>query len=280
MARKSKAWKVTAYPTWRSPASPCFSTLPLELSNIRPQRDPKEVYFDYFYPWVRTAHANLVNVLQMESQWEAPLPMDLPDDPMCQSFEGFVVDASPCQEPALWLLAAVTLSLSTHILPESATFSLISEVFDRSNDMVDEGRYSTSNLAGRLKADIGYWQYFARSRGLHHNLTGETFQLESLPVDEREHLLYLLFDVIGRKKNVDENFWRCSLFTVATVPVTRVIVTSLLSMGVKVLSRAADSRLSFAEDLRLETKLWNSLLSSSSVLLWKEKNSLKAGSNR
>jgi hypothetical protein len=160
------------------------------------------LYSHYFYPWMRS-HSELVKTKVMENRW--PAQAALRNDACAQpvSYDGFIPDGSPCAEPALWLLAAVVAALSAVLgpvpakadisdlkafaqtsenepgdgtkvaqprsMPRLQAIALVAEVFDSAAaaQWMKRGQaFSTRCFAARLRADMGFWEAFARERGL------------------------------------------------------------------------------------------------------------------
>jgi hypothetical protein len=223
-------------------AAPAWSKDPEAASRLRKLSGLSTaftLYSHYFYPWMR-AHAVLVDAAAMEKMW--PVQPALRNDPHSQpvSYDGFIPDGSPCTEPALWLLGAVVAALAAvleRVQPaedgqeddaasgvagnravradcgsrSSPTLPLIAQVFDiaASSQWMKKGEsYSLKCFAARLRADVGFWEAFARERGLGAAAADRAAQLEgegdmaTAPDDSRQgDLSRLLVWLIGARSS-------------------------------------------------------------------------------
>lgn len=247
-ARISKVWKVAAYPTPGENRPPnlisefSYSDEPdngetpgRELQKALRTNFPHKVYFNYFYNWVRDKHKDLVDVQEIQSQRGNSLHVEPSESQVFSNFEGFEVDGSSSSEPSLWLLAAVAMSLSTHISPESATFAMVAEAFDREGERASitiDYYYSNGPRTSRLKADLGYWRYFAQTRGLHLSLSNDRFATDSLSTAERDELYNLVVWLIGIPQI--DSWSQTNTVVKINSKVGEVIVQSLVTMRLQI----------------------------------------------
>ncbi|KAH7134172.1 hypothetical protein EDB81DRAFT_858821 [Dactylonectria macrodidyma] len=131
-----------------------------------------QVYYGYYYPWVDT-HSKLVDPATMEQKWYFRNGLDTSDIP-CTNYDGIRVDDSYCDCKALWLLSAVNAAIIRNFTPAAASFTLISEIFDRDRGLNGTHAYSEGIYSARLKADLGYWTSFAKMRGMLDDLSNDS----------------------------------------------------------------------------------------------------------
>jgi len=164
---------------------------------------PHEIYFKHCYHWIKVYHLDLVDVQGMQSQFESQLNFEGSEGHAFCSYEGFAVGETHCFEPSIWLLAAVTMSLNNHISPKIATNAMTAEVFDQVHlgrrESLNVNRYY-SHEPGKypLQVDLDYLGYFARTRGMHCNLSNDRVAADSLSPEEAGEIFNLLDLLIGR----------------------------------------------------------------------------------
>lgn len=246
-ARTSAVWKVTRYPIAQEsrppvlvPASPYSDEGEDERTGAKvqkfvPTNFPHQVYMGYFYNWINDLHRGLIDVQEMQSQWESNVHLESSESQAFSNFEGFAVDELHCFEPSLWLLGAVATSLSIHISPESATSAMIAEVFDRRGKRKSpkmNHHYSHGPGNSRLQADLQYWRYFAQTRGLHLNLSNDKFAFEALSIEDKDELYNLIVWLIGFPRG--EGWTQTKTTVKIRGEVGEIVVQSLLSMGLRI----------------------------------------------
>jgi hypothetical protein len=113
-----------------------------------------DVYFNYYYHWMG-AHSGLVDPTTMEAKWPVK-KLDEGCEVIATNFEGAGVDNAACDSHGLWLAAAVNAAILHHIVPKTAAFQLLSEVFDQIQRLNPENNFSNGRLSGRLRTDLQY----------------------------------------------------------------------------------------------------------------------------
>lgn len=136
----------------------------------------REMYLLYYYPSASDCSAAL-KAHDMNTKWPYRGQVCSKEDYQ-SSFHEFVIEECACTSTTMWLLAAVTLALETHLASTDDAFTILSETFDVAwRGLKNPKDFSKGSLAARLKADMRYWSAFAKSRGLMAAMSEERFAL-------------------------------------------------------------------------------------------------------
>ena len=221
-AQRSNIWRVSIYAR-RTTSSPADNDQEVEMRSIHNASDAQqqnldavnaaadladtgsssyfahEVYFAYFYSWIKQKHAELAEPEEMEKRWPFQREISLALTSSA-NYEGFLVEDAYCSCASMWLVAAVTAALQMHMKPETAAFTLVANTFSESHTLARENSYFDGPLKGRLTKDMGYWGAFAQTRGLMRHQAGQHFDINSLSTDGKKDLEALLHWLIGSPK--------------------------------------------------------------------------------
>lgn len=195
--------------TWASPDVIALQVVGGHSNRTLSHETAIHLYYHYFYHHLST-HDDLIDINQMEKQWKPRDPID-PSN-MSSHIESFSIHRSKCSVPSVWLMATVIAAFHEYILPASAVYSTVAEVFERSTQsLMVKGTFTEGSRASRLHSDFDFWRQFSQSRHLDHAvekyLATKSFIKASEPfslADQEEMVSFLVWPLANREKPKDD----------------------------------------------------------------------------